>query len=125
MENGILLALIGIAEAVITAIVTFVLTKKKYYSEVDSNVINNMRESLNFYKYLADDNRQRLNEVLEKNKRLEEEVSELRKVVYGMLTQICTDMMCQNRQFDKTRCPYLEDITKETDLHERIQDDLN
>ena len=125
MENGVLLAIIGIAEAVITAIVTFVLTKKKYYSEVDSNVINNMRESLNFYKDLADDNRKRLTEVLENNKKLEDEVSELRKVVYGMLAQICTDVMCQNRQFDRSRCPYIDDINKETALHDSIQDDMN
>ena len=43
------------------------MAKKKYYSEVDSTVIDNMKESLDFYKQLSDDNRDRLKEVLNKN----------------------------------------------------------
>lgn len=105
MDNSILLALIGIGEAVITGVVTFLLTKKKYQSEVDGNIIDNMKESLEFYKQLSDDNKQRLEEVLEKNKRLEDEVDELRKIVFGMLSQICTDIMCQSRKSELTKSP--------------------
>lgn len=105
MDNSILLALVGIGEAVITGIVTFLLTKKKYQSEVDGNIIDNMKESLEFYKQLSDDNKQRLEEVLEKNKRLEDEVDELRKVVFGMMSQICTDIMCQSRKAELSQLP--------------------
>lgn len=110
MDTTILLAIIGIAEAVITGFVTFFMTKRKYNTEVDSNIIKNMQESLTFYKELSDDNKARLVEAQQKAKAMEQEISELRSVVFGMLTQICTDMMCQNRSFDKQRCPYYSSI---------------
>jgi hypothetical protein len=43
------------------------MAKRKYNSEVDNNVISNMKASLDFYKQLSDDNKERLSEVLKKN----------------------------------------------------------
>lgn len=106
MTEAIILALIGIGEAVITAIVTFKLTKRKYNSEVDNNVINNMKESLDFYKQLSDDNKRRLDEVLQKNDKLESEVDDLRKQLFSLMSQICTRVMCQERIIDPAICPY-------------------
>lgn len=107
MTEAIILALIGIGEAVITALITFKLTKRKYNSEVDSNVISNMEKSLNFYKKLSDDNSKRLDEVLRKNNKLEDEVDELRKSMFSLMSQICTRIMCQDRVVDPAMCPWL------------------
>lgn len=107
MTEAIILALIGIGEAIITAIVTFKLTKRKYNSEVDNNVINNMKESLDFYKQLSDDNKRRLDEVLQKNDKLESEVDDLRKQLFALMSQICTRVMCQERIIDPAICPYI------------------
>lgn len=51
--------------------------RKKYNSEVDSNVIKNMQDSLDFYEKLSDDNKQRLDKVLETNKALSTEMDNL------------------------------------------------
>jgi len=55
--------------------------KRKYNAEVDNNLISNMQDSLEFYKALADDNKQRLDEVLAENADLRKEVGELREQV--------------------------------------------
>lgn len=41
--------------------------RKKYNSEVDNNLIENMQKSLEFYKKLSDDNKKMLDEVLNRN----------------------------------------------------------
>lgn len=41
MDNTILLALIGIAEMVVTSVVTFLLTRHKYKNEVKGGEIEN------------------------------------------------------------------------------------
>jgi len=39
--EGIILAFIGIVEAVVTSLITFVLTRRKYKAEVKGNEIEN------------------------------------------------------------------------------------
>ena len=63
MENGVTLALIGLAEAVITAVVTFLLTRRKYKTEVAGNEIDNKHKDLDFYIDLVNDNKEKLNEL--------------------------------------------------------------
>ena len=112
MDNTVLLALIGIGEMVVTSVVTFLLTRRKYRTEVAGNEIDNKHKDLEFYIDLVNDNKQKLDELQEENKYLRQEVAEMRTVVFGMLQQICTDMMCQKRVFDKEQCPYVETIFK-------------
>jgi hypothetical protein len=66
MEITVLI-ITNILAPIITGFASWLMAKKKYYSEVDSTVIANMKESLEFYKQLSDDNRERLKEVLDKN----------------------------------------------------------
>lgn len=89
----ILTGVAGLITTFVGAWVSWFFARKKYNSEVDNQVIVNMKESLDFYKQLSDDNKQRLTEVLEQNKeilaqnarlleqntRLEEEVKSLKK----------------------------------------------
>ena len=72
--------------------------RKKYDSEVDSNLIRNMQESLEFYKQLSDDNKERLNKILDRNAELESELNELRKQMLKLATLVCTNLACQARQ---------------------------
>ena len=83
-----------------------------------------MKESLEFYKKLSDDNRARLDDVLERNKKLEDEVDDLRKIVFGMFSQICTDIMCQSRKIDVNQCPYYLKGTKAFENVENNEDDV-
>ena len=117
MDTTILLALIGIVEMVITSVVTFLLTRRKYKTEVVGNEIDNKHKDLAFYIDLANDNKQKLDELQNENKELRDEnrelrkeMSEMRSVVFGMLQQVCTDMMCQSRKFDQSQCPYYDII---------------
>lgn len=99
IESGILItALIGIVTTFTSGFTAWFFARKKYNSEVDNNLINNMQDSLEFYKKLSDDNRERLDEVLKRNDNLEEEVKELRQQVMSLMTSICTDLSCQIRK---------------------------
>ena len=68
MSSEIIIALIGVASTIISAWMSYFFTRKKYHSEVDSTVINNMKESLDFYTRLSDDNKARLEEHLREMK---------------------------------------------------------
>lgn len=70
---------VGLVSTIVSSWASWVFARRKYNSEVDNNLIQNMQESLDFYKKLSDDNRTRLEEVLKRNEDLEEEVKELRK----------------------------------------------
>lgn len=99
IESGILItALIGIVTTFTSGFTAWFFARKKYNSEVDNNLINNMKESLDFYRKLSDDNRERLDGVLKRNDNLEEEVKELRQQVMSLMTSICTDLSCQIRK---------------------------
>lgn len=96
MEITILI-ITNILAPIITGFASWLMAKKKYYSEVDSTVIANMKESLEFYKQLSDDNRERLKEVLDKNDQLEKEISELKSQMLKLAMNICMDLTCRNR----------------------------
>ena len=88
---------VGVLTSTISSLVTWILAKKKYNAEVDNNVIQNMQQSLEFYKELSDDTKNRLTEVLEKNQKLEDDVSELRKQMLNLTMKICLDLSCKHR----------------------------
>lgn len=102
MENEIIIAVIGIISTVISGWVSWFFTRKKYNVEIDNNIISNMRESLEFYKQLSDDNKQRLDEVLKRNDALEVEIKELRKQVSELMLMTCKDLTCKLRQTNFT-----------------------
>ena len=95
---------IGLITTIVSGWTSWFFTRKKYDSEVDSNLIGNMKDSLEFYKKLSDDNRSRLEEVLKRNdelekrdERLEEEVRQLRKQVFEIMAKICLNLECAVR----------------------------
>ena len=99
MEITVLI-ITNILAPIITGFASWLMAKKKYYSEVDSTVIANMKESLEFYKQLSDDNRERLKEVLNKNEQLEKEMSELKTQMLNLTLNICMDLTCKQRIFN-------------------------
>lgn len=97
----IITALIGIVTSVTSSWITWYFTREKYNAEVDNTIIDNMRDSLEFYQKLSDDNKQRLDEMMKRNQSLEEEVKELRKQVLNLMTMMCTDLSCQLRKTER------------------------
>lgn len=105
---------VGIVTSIISGWTSWILARRKYNSEVDGNLIENMQKSLEFYKNLSDDNEQRLDKVLEdnvnlrqtveellkENKQLKKEIDTLKDQVIKITTTICTDLSCQIRRQD-------------------------
>lgn len=119
MDNTILLALIGIFEMILTSLVTFLLTRRKYRNEVkegeihnDGYKIDNDEKKFNLYIKMISENEKRIDRLQKENDDLSLQVAEMRSVVFGMLQQVCTDMMCQNRKFDQASCPYYDTLFK-------------
>lgn len=98
MNSELIIALIGIVSTVAGSWVSYFFTRRKYNSEVDNTIIENMKQSLDFYTKLSDDNRARLAETLKRNEIMDEEVRELRKQVNELMMSICYDLTCSARQ---------------------------
>ncbi len=99
MDTGVLItALVGIVTTFASGWTSWFFTRKKYNSEVDQTLIHNMSESLEFYKKLSDDNKERLDKMIEWNDELEKEIKELRKQVSDLMLLTCKDLTCKLRQ---------------------------
>lgn len=95
--NELIIGGIGILSTIASGWTSWFFARKKYNSEVDSNIIDNMNDSLEFYKKLSDDNKTRLEEAIQDNRKLELEIQELRKQVLVLTLNICMDLTCANR----------------------------
>lgn len=98
MSPEITIALIGVFSTVIGSWTSWFFARKKYNTEVDSNLIENMQKSLEFYMKLSDDNKERLEEALKRNDQLQNEVTELRTQVFKMMNSMCFNITCQLRK---------------------------
>ena len=114
---------VGVVSSIISAWTSWFFARKKYNSEVDNNLIENMQNSLNFYKQLSDDNRKRLDDVLKRNEELDKEIQDLRKQLFNLMSSICVDLTCQVRKRNFNL--FNEDGTisrqkmEETELHDK------
>lgn len=89
--------LLTASASVITGFATFLFTRRKYISEVKTNDIENMRNTLRFYIDLVEDNKKRMdnyqNEIEKVNAALctmREENTELRKQVADLRIELET-----------------------------------
>jgi hypothetical protein len=115
---------VGIITTVISGWTSWFFARRKYNSEVDNNLIENMQQSLEFYKKLSDDNKNRLDEVLKRNAELEQEIRDLRKQMFSLMNSICTDLTCQLRKrnlnlFNEQNGTDSRQEMGETELHDK------
>ena len=115
---------VGIITTVISGWTSWFFARRKYNSEVDNNLIENMQQSLEFYKKLSDDNKDRLDEVLKRNAVLEQEIKDLRKQMFSLMNSICTDLTCQLRKrnlnsFNEQNGTDSRQEMEETELHDK------
>lgn len=85
MGNEVIIAIVGLFCSIISSIVTFLLTRKKYGAEVESQQIQNMTESFEVYKKTMHDS---LNLQNKKIADLERENGYLRQQVAQMQEQL-------------------------------------
>lgn len=115
---------VGIITTVVSGWTSWFFARRKYNSEVDNNLIENMQQSLEFYKKLSDDNKNRLDEVLKRNAELEQEIKDLRKQMFSLMDSICTDLTCQLRKrnlnlFNEQNGTDSRQEMEETELHDK------
>lgn len=115
---------VGIITTVISGWTSWFFARRKYNSEVDNNLIENMQQSLEFYRKLSDDNKNRLDEVLKRNAELEQEIRDLRKQMFSLMNSICTDLTCQLRKrnlslFNEQNGTDSRQEMEETELHDK------
>ena len=115
---------VGIITTVISGWTSWFFARRKYNSEVDNNLIENMQQSLEFYEKLSDDNKNRLDEVLKRNAELEQEIKDLRKQMFSLMNSICTDLTCQLRKrnlnlFNEQNGTDSRQEMEETELHDK------
>lgn len=89
---------VGVVTSIISAWTSWFFARKKYNTEVDHNLIENMKDSLEFYRQLSDDNKSRLEESIKRCNVLEEEMAALRKQMLDLTINICMDLTCKRRQ---------------------------
>lgn len=111
MTEILITAGVGLVTTIVSSWSTWVFARKKYNSEVDHNIIDNMKESLEFYEKLSNDNKARLTEALEENKKLREDLNrvleenkalkkdmdEIKSQMIKLTTSICYDLSCKIR----------------------------
>lgn len=110
MDFGVIITgAIGLITTVVTGWSSWFLTRKKYNSEVDKNLITNMQEALEFYKQLSDDNKTRLDAAIQRSLSMEKEIANLRKELTTLATSICYNLTCKLRQLE----PQLSEINQD------------
>ena len=115
---------VGIITTIISGWTSWFFARRKYNSEVDNNLIENMQQSLEFYEKLSDDNKNRLDEVLKRNAELKQEIMDLRKQMFSLMNSICTDLTCQLRKrnlnlFNEQNGTDSRQEMEETELHDK------
>lgn len=89
MASEILVTLTGLFCTLASSIVTFILTKRKYNTEVDSQQIKNMSDSFETYKKITDETIETQNRRIEM---LQKENDNLRQQIYQLQMQLVNFM---------------------------------
>lgn len=98
MSTELLIGLVGIASSSISSFITWALAKKKYDAEVDSAEIQNLKDSLDFYKHVLEENEKLLKSYIKKVDENIIEIHKLRNVIQELLSLSCVDAMCKKRK---------------------------
>lgn len=147
IDTGLLIATgCGVLSTGMASFFTWLFSKRKYNSEVDSNNIENMQKSLDFYIKLSDDYKSRLdveikshhdevdelrkeNAELKKEMREQEkkfndmflaqqrEISVMKNQMLSVYSQVCMNFKCIERKSVKTKRASTK-ISKKTEVKE-------
>lgn len=115
MDTTVISALTGLLCSIISGIATFLLTRRKYNSEVDSQQIKNMSDSIDTYKKIMESNLAAQKETMEvvivsqnskiellqkENDSLKIQVGQLQQQMLNILGSICLDATCKLRRMN-------------------------
>lgn len=101
MVTEIIIAILGIISTTVSSVITYIFTKRKYNAEVDHSVIENLKDSLDFYKALSEDNCKKLEEYRKEGEQLRKQITDLQAQVLEMSINLCYDATCTARKLKK------------------------
>ena len=107
MSNEVIIGIIGL----ISTVVSWFLSRKKYYADIESvkinndlNAIDSMNKSLAFYRDIVEDNKKRLDEsqeqisqLLKENYQLKQDLQSLKIQVQFLMKYNCMRGDCKKR----------------------------
>lgn len=90
---------IGLVTTVVSGWTSWFFARKKYNTEVDSNEIENLKKSLEFYESIVKDNNKKLQFYIDLAENNRVEVYRLKGVIHRLLNNSCLDNGCIKRRF--------------------------
>ena len=120
IDVGILITgVVGLVTTVVSGWTSWFFARKKYNTEVDSNEIENLKKSLEFYESIVKDNNKKLQFYIDLAEDNRIEVYRLKGVIHRLLNNSCLDNDCIKRKF------YTEEQIREIlgDLTIHIEED--
>lgn len=100
IDTGILITGgMGLLATVITGWTSWFFARKKYNTEVDSNEIENLKKSLEFYENIVKDNNEKLQFYIKLSEENRIEVYRLKGVIHRLLNNSCLNSKCLKREF--------------------------
>lgn len=104
IPNILITTICTVVSSAISSGISWVISKKKYQTEVHQNQIENMQKSLKFYEDLSTDTQERLGKILEENEALrtenqdiKAELHEVKEMLRKMMDNVCVNLACQIR----------------------------
>lgn len=109
MGTTIISALVGLICTSVASVVTFLLTRRKYNTEVDTQQIENMNKSFDVYKKVMDESiavqdrkiimqDNKIKQLQQENDALRREISNLQIQMAQLLGTACYDTSCRLRK---------------------------
>lgn len=100
IDVGILITgAVGLVTTIVSGWTSWFFARKKYNTEVDSNEIENLKKSLEFYENIVKDNNKKLAFYIDLAENNRVEVYRLKGVIHRLLNNSCLDNGCIKRQF--------------------------
>lgn len=90
---------IGLATTIISGWTSWFFARRKYNTEVDSNEIENLKKSLEFYESIVKDNNRKLQFYIDLAENNRIEVYRLKGIIHRLLNNSCLDNSCLKRHF--------------------------
>lgn len=100
IDVGILITgAVGLMTTIVSGWTSWFFARKKYNTEVNSNEIENLKKSLEFYEDIVRDNNKKLAFYIDLAENNRVEVYRLKGVIHRLLNNSCLDNGCIKRQF--------------------------
>lgn len=99
MDSSLITGIVTLGTNLATGTVTWLLARRKYNTEVDSNEIENLKKSLEFYEDIVRDNNRELQFYIKLAEDNRVEVYRLKGIIHRLLNNSCLDNICTERQF--------------------------